>query len=640
VQLIGTATLDQTIKQQQKDKTNEEHQIVWQEKYPLTRQKGHLWNGTALVMLNPEEVQKSLLETYHDGTTAGHPGQIKTYLALRRDYWWPNMKKFITQYIQGCATCQENKPIMRRNNLGLYPITLEEGAQPFQMVAMDLIVKLPKSQGYDSILTITDHDCTKGVILVPCSESMGAKELAQEYKQWVFPFVGIPLKIISDRDTRFTSHFAKEVCTQLQIKQNISTAYHPQTDGQSEKMNQHVETMLRIICNYQQTDWADYLPMVQYMINARVSETTKKTPFELWMGHVPRAHQPERPSQMPRIAWHETRFKEARKEAQEAIKRAQNLWVKGTRFKTYQKDDQVWLEAKNLQMMHPTTKLRPKRYGPFRVTEAISPVTYRLDLPAQCKIHNAFHTSLLHPYKEMEAYGMNYARPLPDIIEGQEEWEVEKVLDSHRRGKKKKLQYLLKWKGFPEAENTWEYEEDISAQDLIKEYLDARKTIIRTLRVQKDDEIKGSSNRRTTLPRIQINVQTTMSDLSPTSTLFYTSTEMLSPPPSPSNEGENERPLPPGFRDDLVAKLKIYAWRNDEEDQTLQQLAKLEEGLRTQLQDYAQEGNAMGTESKVPSPSGSTSRCYDLPLGLTTTHFFLLPRLLLPYPSDFLPNLP
>jgi Chromo (CHRromatin Organisation MOdifier) domain len=173
---------------------------------------------------------------------------------------------------------------------------------------------------------------------------------------------------------------------------------------------------------------------------------------------------------MPRVEWHETRFKEARKNAQEAMKRAQNLWTKEIKFRGYQKDDQVWLEAKHLQTTHPTTKLRPKRYGPFRVTEAISPVTYRLELLAQWRIHNVFHASLLMPYRETEAHGANYLKPPPEIVNGQEEWEVEKVLDSRRRGKKKRLQYLLKWKGFLEAENTWEYEEDISAEELIKEY--------------------------------------------------------------------------------------------------------------------------------------------------------------------------
>jgi len=120
---------------------------------------------------------------------------------------------------------------------------------------MDLIVKLPSSQGYDSVLTITDHDCTKAVILIPCKEEMNLEQLAELYKD-------------KDRDVQLTSHFTKELCKQLGIQQNISTAYHPQTDGQSEKTNQHVETALRIFSNYQQNNWARWLPIVQYLINA------------------------------------------------------------------------------------------------------------------------------------------------------------------------------------------------------------------------------------------------------------------------------------------------------------------------------------------------------------------------------------
>jgi hypothetical protein len=154
------------------------------------------------------------------------------------------MSKFIEGYIKGCATCQSNKVIHHRNTPGLYPIDPEPDAHPFQMVAMDFIVKLPTSNGYNAILTITDHDCIKGVILIPCRETMNAEELVKEYKNRVFPFIGIPSKIISDRDTRFTSNFAKEVCSQLEIERNISSAYHPQTDGQSERTNQNVEDIL------------------------------------------------------------------------------------------------------------------------------------------------------------------------------------------------------------------------------------------------------------------------------------------------------------------------------------------------------------------------------------------------------------
>ena len=121
---------------------------------------------------------------------------------------------------------------------------------------------------------------------------MGLKELAQLYFAQAFPYIGIPSCLISDRDMRFTSQLFKKVCELLKIKQNISLAYHPQTDGQSEQTNQNIETMLQIFGNYRQDDWCEWLPMVQYTINSRCSESTKQVPFETWMGCVPRAHQP------------------------------------------------------------------------------------------------------------------------------------------------------------------------------------------------------------------------------------------------------------------------------------------------------------------------------------------------------------
>src|SRR6201985_2840434 len=482
--LIRPAAVEETIRLQQKSQEHAKKLTEWAKKYDLHQRAGYYWNGSALVVPNPGNMSKALLEIYHDGPTMGHPGQAKTYLDLRRSYWWPGMHKFIKDYVRGCAICQEKKIITRHNQPQLYPIPPEEDAKPFQTIAMDLIVKLPESRGYDTILTITDHDCTKGVILVPCKETMGAEELAKEYKDRVFPFVVIPSKIISDRDTRFTSHFAKEVCAQLEIKQNISTAYHPQTDGQSEKTNQHVETALRIFCNYRQNDWARHLPIVQYMLNTRVSETTKFAPFELWMGHIPRSHQPPRPSGLPRLAWHEARFEEIRKQAQSSMMRAQALYPKTRKHVPYKKGDKVWLESKNLKTMHPTTKLRALRYGPFEVTEVIGSTTYRLKLPPQWKIHNAFHASLLTPYKATKEHGESFPQQLPEVINDEEEWVVEKVLDSRRVGRKRRLQYLLKWEGYPEADNSWEYKEDVFSPDLITEFHRKNPTAIKEVTIR------------------------------------------------------------------------------------------------------------------------------------------------------------
>jgi hypothetical protein len=118
--------------------------------------------------------------------------------------------------------------------LNLSPITPVKKTMPFQTIALDFIVKLPVSQGYDSILTITDHNCSKASIFILCKEMVDTIGTAELYIQWVFPHYGVPQKVILDRDPQFIATFMKELCQLLEIKQNISTAYHPQTDRQSE----------------------------------------------------------------------------------------------------------------------------------------------------------------------------------------------------------------------------------------------------------------------------------------------------------------------------------------------------------------------------------------------------------------------
>jgi hypothetical protein len=154
----------------------------------------------------------------------------------------------------------------------------------------------------------------------------------------------------------------KELCSQLAIKHNMSTAYHPQTDGQSEHTNQSVETILRVFCNQAQDNWREWLPVVQYILNARPSATTKQTPYDLWMGAVPRTHQPIHPSSLAQFEGRKQQFFQARKQAHDAIKAAQELLQKETKFQAYQKGDQVWLEGKNLRTTHPTHKLRDKHW--------------------------------------------------------------------------------------------------------------------------------------------------------------------------------------------------------------------------------------------------------------------------------------
>jgi hypothetical protein len=141
-----------------------------------------------------------LVELNYDSPTAAHPGIDKMHKMLLKQYWWPGCKEFVWQYVKGCAVCQANKPITHRNNPSIHPIMPQEDALPFQTIAIDFIVKLPELEGYNSIMTITDHDCTKAVILVPCQEKIDAEGVEKLFKDHIFPFVGLPKKVISDRD--------------------------------------------------------------------------------------------------------------------------------------------------------------------------------------------------------------------------------------------------------------------------------------------------------------------------------------------------------------------------------------------------------------------------------------------------------
>src|SRR5712671_3979587 len=158
----------------------------------------------------------------------------------------------------------------------------------------------------------------------------------------------------------------------------------------------------------------------------------------------------------------------AREQAQEALKQMQETMVKETKFKGFKISQKVWLEGKNIKRPYDSPKLSPKRYGPFRVVAKISPMAYKLQIPATWQVHDVFHVSLLTPYKETVEHGENFLEPPPDIIEGEEEWEVEQVLGKRHFGRGKRLQYLVRWKGYSPAHDQWVLKEDMAADDLVK----------------------------------------------------------------------------------------------------------------------------------------------------------------------------
>ena len=143
----------------------------------------------------------------------------------------------------------------------------------------------------------------------------------------------------------------------------------------------------------------------------------------------------------------------------------------------------MWLDAKNLKTTHPTHKLRAKRYGPFKVTNVISHAAYQLQIPKSWKIHNVFHASYLSPYKETKEYSPNFLEPPPNIIEGEPEWEVEEIIGMRLFGRNRKKQYCVQWKGYSEAHDTWEPEDNIHAPELITQFHQGQGMCIRATRL-------------------------------------------------------------------------------------------------------------------------------------------------------------
>ena len=257
------------------------------------------------------------------------------------------MKQDIKQYVKGCAICQESKINTRSLKPAMIPITPKHSL-PFQTITMDFITKLPQSGGYDSILTRMDHDCSKAIILIPCKESITVEGVAALILKYVFARYGVLKKFISDHNTRFTSKVVREYCNKFRIQQNMSTAYHPRTDGQAERTNQEVEIYLCMYCNKQQNDWHLWFPLVEFVHNQCPSSTTGQTPFSLIMGYTPKVEWPSAPSQVPSYTQRMEQIEQVREVARTSLDKAQKMMAirnpSNKMFRPYHKGDLVFLK--------------------------------------------------------------------------------------------------------------------------------------------------------------------------------------------------------------------------------------------------------------------------------------------------------
>ena len=417
------------------------------------------------------ELRREIVRMFHDHETAGHPGEIGTYNAVQQHYWWPGLRTFVKNYVQGCGICQQFKIDRTPSKPAYIPTEGARSTRPFANCSMDLITDLPPAEGYDSILVVVDQGLSKGVILAPCNKTITSEDTARLLLENLYKRFGLPEKIISDRGPQFASRAFIELLKLLGIKSALSTAYHPQTDGTTERANQEIEAYLSIYCSSHPEEWPQALHLLEFTHNNRRHADRQNTPFELMFGESPIAIPLSfETTKYPTIEEKMGSLLRNREEALAAHELARSRMIdrRKSSFVPFKKGDQVWLDSRNLKTIY-HKKMKPKREGPFTITEVLGPVTYRLKLPATWRIHNVFHAALLRSYKENTVYGENYTKPPPDLADGEEVYDVETILNHRKRGRG--YQYFVKWRGYPISDASWEPEHSFSNDgDILTQY--------------------------------------------------------------------------------------------------------------------------------------------------------------------------
>ncbi|KAJ9525373.1 hypothetical protein QJQ45_003214 [Haematococcus lacustris] len=455
-----------------------------------------LWlteNGKVVVP-NSKPLRQRVMRIMHDNQAAGHLGVSKTLDQVTRWFDWAGVSEDVRHYVRNCHSCQVNKASSLKPAGKLRPLPIPLRA--WDSVSMDLIVKLPASgpQKYDSILVFVDR-LTKMVHLVKTWESITAPQYAKLFIEHVFRLHGMPRDVISDRGPQFKNHFWAEVAKLLRVQVNLSSAYHPQTDGQTERMNRVVEEMLRHYIRPDQKDWAEHLPLVEFAINNARQESTRFTPFYLNYGYHPRrAELLDLPQKVPRALDFVLNIRRAVEQARLCLEKAQKrqkVYADGKRrHATFAPGDMVLLSTQNMRghsAQPGVRKLKPRYVGPFEVQYMVGEAAVKLELPQQwSRFHNVFHVSLVKPYRSDGSSAVpGVSSPPPEQwLDGEPVYTVERVLDHRlvntgkRKGKDKKsepkkprLEFLVKWQGYGDEHNTWEPRSQLTGcQELLRQY--------------------------------------------------------------------------------------------------------------------------------------------------------------------------
>ncbi|KAI1000108.1 Transposon Ty3-G Gag-Pol polyprotein [Podosphaera aphanis] len=439
----------------------------------VVHRSGKIW------IPNYEPLRTKIIQTLHDSQTVGHPGRDNMIDIVGRQFFWPGVSQDIKRFTRNCDVCG-SATIWRQKRWGL-PKPLPVPDRIWRSISMDFITELPKVDECDACLVITDR-LSKGVIFEPVC-SMTAEATADIFIRSVYRHHGLPIDIVSDRGTQWVNVFWKRVCEQLNITRRLSTAFHPQTDGSTERMNQELQQFIRVFCSYEQTNWKDLLPHAELAINNRSASSTKISPFFLTHGfHLEPIELVSEPTQSKDsdnpVARGErlvAKLKDAREFAEAAIAAAQQNYEQYANYHRvpahrFRAGDKVWLHLKNIKTDRPSKKF-DWIHAKYEVIEPVSTHAYRLNTPTG--IHNVFHVSLLQPVSKDPLPSQKNVDAQPPAIVGEEnqkEYYVEKILKARSKkiGRGVRREALVKWLGY--VKPTWEPIKNIDNTEALDEF--------------------------------------------------------------------------------------------------------------------------------------------------------------------------
>ena len=419
-------------------------------KHNLHQADGFFWNGDQIAVPDVGNLRKEIFDAFHSPVTAGHFGRDKTGQSLSRYYWWPRWSLDVAAWTDACDACKFAKPHGGKPAGLLQPLPIPD--QAWDSVSCDFVTGLPMTPNrHDAILVVVDR-LTKMAHFLPTRTDASAMDVARLFYDHVWCKHGLSLNIVSDRDSKFTSAVWQRLCELWPMAQKMSSGFHPQTDGQTERTNRTLEQMIRCYISGDLETWDTLLAPLEFAYNNATSASTGYTPFFLNYGRHPRVpaalvHVQSgdgSSSKVPTVESFVGLMDELRRQAQEHIRAAQQRQKHYADLKRseveYNKDDKVLLNTVNLKLTSAgARKILPKYVGPFRILERIGKVAYRLELPKQMKCHPVFHVSLLAPWRE----GAPFKPPPWRLLAPDASAEVERLLDHRTRAGSTVREYLV-----------------------------------------------------------------------------------------------------------------------------------------------------------------------------------------------------